>query len=717
MPIGILNRLKGNNAAADKKRKEEEEAKKKKEEEEQARKDAEEDQKDASYVFVPVPTPDNASEQIGLEVTTAPTDKENDVLVRLTVRPGVGVVRTPVDIVCVVDVSGSMSDSASIKNDAGVAEGHGLSILDVVKHAVKTITHSLQPCDRIAVVAFESNARVAFPLTQATSSNKRKADAAVDALHPSGGTNLWAGLETGMELLREKNERSSRFGAVLILTDGQPDYNPEANLRVYKDAKKELPTINTFGFGYNVDTPMLLNIAQEGNGMHSFIPDASFVGTAFVNAITNLMVTVASNVTLSVEPEDGVVLAETLGNTQVFSWGARIDLGSLQYGQAKDAVLRVTLPPGRSHEEPFANVTLRYERGIHPAGLPLEEKTTPVIRADANVPEVLTEHLRLTFVNVLKHLIVLTSTDPSEANHKREELLQKALDIPTPHAKAISEDIAGQVREALEKAYFQKWGRHYLPSLARAHQLQQCNNFKDPGVQAYGGDLFRTLRDTVEDIFIKLPPPTPSNTHSYDNYGGGHSASNAAPLASMAAYYNASGGCIDSACVVTLRDGSSKRVDQIVRGDVVGKDCVVRCVVETRCRDKKESLVTLPGGLRLTPYHPVFVQNEWKFPVDLAKAERDVACEKVFNFVLEGGHSMTINGVQCVTLGHGLEGRVISHPYFGTDRVINDLKSMPGWNEGKIVLRADEAQVAVRDKTSGMVCGFVRNNAAVAVQM
>ena len=27
--------------------------------------------------------------------------------------------------------------------------------------------------------------------------------------------------------------------------------------------------------------------------------------------------------------------------------------------------------------------------------------------------------------------------------------------------------------------HFNKWGQHYLPSLARAHQQQICNNFRD----------------------------------------------------------------------------------------------------------------------------------------------------------------------------------------------------------------------------------------------
>lgn len=62
-------------------------------------------------------------------------------------------------------------------------------------------------------------------------------------------------------------------------------------LKRYKDGHKQLnTTINTFGFGYAIDTPLLQSLAIEGHGMHSFIPDASFVGTAFVNSISNLLV-------------------------------------------------------------------------------------------------------------------------------------------------------------------------------------------------------------------------------------------------------------------------------------------------------------------------------------------------------------------------------------------------------------------------------------------
>merc|ERR1719498_150293 len=72
-------------------------------------------------------------------------------------------------------------------------------------------------------------------------------------------------------------------------------------------------------------------------------------------------------------------------------------------------------------------------------------------------------------------------------------------------------DVNGQYQEAISRPdWWVRWGRHYLRSLRYAHDRQQCNNFKDPGVQDYGGSLFLQLRDEADCKFLNLPPPTPS---------------------------------------------------------------------------------------------------------------------------------------------------------------------------------------------------------------
>ena len=53
-----------------------------------------------------------------------------------------------------------------------MTEAHGLSVLDVVKHAVKTVITALEPCDRVSVVPFDSSSSVLFPLGSADEKNK-----------------------------------------------------------------------------------------------------------------------------------------------------------------------------------------------------------------------------------------------------------------------------------------------------------------------------------------------------------------------------------------------------------------------------------------------------------------------------------------------------------------------------------------------------------------
>ena len=67
-------------------------------------------------------------------------------------------IRVPSDIACVVDISGSMGTEATIKNEKEKMESFGLTILDIVKHAVKTIIFNLEYYDRIAFITFNDRA-------------------------------------------------------------------------------------------------------------------------------------------------------------------------------------------------------------------------------------------------------------------------------------------------------------------------------------------------------------------------------------------------------------------------------------------------------------------------------------------------------------------------------------------------------------------------------
>ena len=117
-------------------------------------------------------------------------------------------------------------------------------------------------------------------------------------------------------------------------------------------------------------------------------------------------------------------------------------------------------------------------------------------------------------------------------------------------------------------------------------------------------------------------------------------------------------------------------------------------------------MVELDGGILVTPWHPVKPSgtNGWKFPVDLAPVNI-YNCDMVYSFVLEGGEgAMQIGLYDAVTLGHGIEDDpVAKHEYLGSDKVIQDLSKMVGWQEGKVELDADPA---IRDCETGLIIGF-----------
>lgn len=104
----------------------------------------------------------------------------NEEFLHLSIQPPSDEARSPCDICCVVDTSGSMAVQAEIQTSTN--EKFGLSQLDLVKHAMKTIIHSLQPQDRLSIVSFANSATVHFQLAKMTADGKSSALAALERL-------------------------------------------------------------------------------------------------------------------------------------------------------------------------------------------------------------------------------------------------------------------------------------------------------------------------------------------------------------------------------------------------------------------------------------------------------------------------------------------------------------------------------------------------------
>jgi len=438
----------------------------------------------------------------------------DDVKVLVSVKTPAGAARTPSDIVCVIDVSGSMGSEAKIQGASGASESYGLSLLDVAKHGVRTVVKTLHDQDRLSIVSFENVARVILPLTPMTADGQAQAEAKLGELHAGGGTNIWNGLHAGMEALREA-ARGGCIGHVVLLTDGQTTEREACvpRLKEYMGRYEGLPgTISTFGFGYGIDSPLLVELADIGDASYSFIPDAGFVGTVFVNTVSNLLCTMARETHLTLQPEDGCeVLGVMGGYTASPSSGGMLSvkIGTLQYEQSKDIVVRMKV----RGDGPYLCVGGSYHAFAGSGGR--VEMTASEDNLTGNPAEVEKHVLRSRFTEVINDCVALAKDRSEAALRTASGRIREFVDtFPAARDEKVSallEDVNGQVTEAFSKTeFYWKWGVHFVPSLAFAHQLEQCNNFKDPGVQFYGGELFKRTQEAADDIFNQLPPPTPS---------------------------------------------------------------------------------------------------------------------------------------------------------------------------------------------------------------
>lgn len=121
-----------------------------------------------------------------IKITTNLLDDPNILYVSIQV-PDI-LLRVPIDVCCVIDVSGSMGEDAKFQdpNDETKTRSEGMSVLDIVKHAVKTVIHTLTDKDRLSIVAFDSNSQLHYSLSEMNAGGKSQAVLAVEGLRPLG---------------------------------------------------------------------------------------------------------------------------------------------------------------------------------------------------------------------------------------------------------------------------------------------------------------------------------------------------------------------------------------------------------------------------------------------------------------------------------------------------------------------------------------------------
>ncbi len=146
-----------------------------------------------------------------------------------------------------VDRSGSMAGSK----------------MELAKEAARATAESMAPEDRIGVIAFDSEARLAVRLQRA--GNRYKIATDISRLTPSGGTHIYPALDMAYQALLTAQAKVKH---VILLTDGQA---PKAGIdALVRQMKRSGITVSTVGVGSDVDRGLLESVADRGGGRSYF---------------------------------------------------------------------------------------------------------------------------------------------------------------------------------------------------------------------------------------------------------------------------------------------------------------------------------------------------------------------------------------------------------------------------------------------------------------
>ncbi|MFH2202652.1 MAG: VIT and VWA domain-containing protein [Elusimicrobiota bacterium] len=167
----------------------------------------------------------------------------------------------------VLDISGSMTDKLP-----ALAEG-----------VEKALTR-MRPEDRFRIVLFNERAHwLIKPFTVANKENVAKAVGEVSALRAGGSTNLYQGLEQGLEDLA-----ADRTSAVLLVTDGVANVGVTEHRRFIELARKKDVRLFTFIMGNSANTPLLKDLAESSNGFAAAISNADAIVGKILQAKSRL---------------------------------------------------------------------------------------------------------------------------------------------------------------------------------------------------------------------------------------------------------------------------------------------------------------------------------------------------------------------------------------------------------------------------------------------
>ncbi len=254
--------------------------------------------------------------------------------------------RTPVNVAIVLDRSGSM---------------WGQKIQQAKKAAIMAIDY-LDSQDILSVVSYDDRIDVLVPATKM--SDKVNIASAIQRLTARGSTALFAGVSKGADEVRKFLEKN-RANRIILLSDGIANVGPSSP-KALGDLGRRLInegiSVTTLGLGLGYNEDLMTQLANNSDGNHAFIENATDLARIFKLEFGDLLSVVAQSVEVTIECAEGIQPKRLLGREGTIE-GQRVStyLNQLYGNQEKYILLEMEVPATAANtQRNLATVKVNY---------------------------------------------------------------------------------------------------------------------------------------------------------------------------------------------------------------------------------------------------------------------------------------------------------------------------------------------------------------------
>jgi Ca-activated chloride channel homolog len=255
--------------------------------------------------------------------------------------------RPPLNLVLVLDRSGSMSDMGK---------------LDYAKDAAKQIINNLSTKDRLGIVVYSDNAQTLLPIK--ILNNKDNAKSLVNSLYPTNSTNLSAGLVEGIRHIESVIDKEY-INRVILLSDGLANAgitNINEINNISREASLKGISITTMGLGASYDENMLTNIAEHGTGNYYYIESPTLITSIFAREFGQLIKTVAKNPKINLEFPLDIKIIDIYGYKYIQDGNnVEINPGDISSGQERNIIIELGAPTDKLGTSKLVKASLEFE--------------------------------------------------------------------------------------------------------------------------------------------------------------------------------------------------------------------------------------------------------------------------------------------------------------------------------------------------------------------